>query len=601
MQVLFEPLDPGKTCAIYCTPLSQNGRRALCGTHPPPFFTTMGVYHSLYRLSLSVLLFTAVNVWGAISLASSFSNTTTPIDSATQISGVIWSTQEVPITIAANVTEVETFYAGGGAHDYTTFTLTGPTTFITYYTDGSDYDCTYHLASQSYTITTDATKAETFIVGLDGHTSTGHDAFHLPWEIRTTIVLTGPTVFTTTAFNGSCTAVSPPYALQSVPAPKVTTTSAGPAATPASVMPASRPTTLSETSTAATSTHQAETVFNPQPATGLVVSSSTSTPKLPTIVNSPAPETRSQGGEPIPSPATDPAVSMQSSVNTANPPPNLPSLISVPAFTPAAQPVVSIESQLITPVPSRSDAVVVGGQTITQGQAPTIISGLLVSMASGSVYVDGQGTQLPVAPPPPVTVAGQTGFLVNPSAFVIGSQTAVLGGSTITVFFTPIAFNSGTLIVGTSTIPIPALPTIPIPPTTQFSYITIGTQAIAVGSSAIVVDGTTLSPGSPGITVGGTLISLGSSAFVVGTKTEALNPQSSAGATGSMDIGGLIMSGIGQLSGGSISTTTAARTGSGNTPTGTLFAGAAEGKIEPKSWQIVGIWLCVGTCLLGLM
>ena len=103
-----------------------------------------------------------------------------------------------------------------------------------------------------------------------------------------------------------------------------------------------------------------------------------------------------------------------------------------------------------------SSAYVVDGQTITRGASLTI-SGTPISLASdGASAVVGTTTEdlLPSLTSGAVlTVGGQT-FTPNPSSFIMGGKTMTVGGSAI-ISGTPVALEpSGTLMVGTSEIPL---------------------------------------------------------------------------------------------------------------------------------------------------
>ena len=103
-----------------------------------------------------------------------------------------------------------------------------------------------------------------------------------------------------------------------------------------------------------------------------------------------------------------------------------------------------------------SSAYVVDGQTLTRGASLTI-SGTPISLASdGASAVVGSSTEnlMPSLTSGAVlTVGGQT-FTPNPSSFVLDGKTMTVGGSAI-ISGTPVELEpSGTLMVGTSEIPL---------------------------------------------------------------------------------------------------------------------------------------------------
>ncbi|KAL9069668.1 MAG: hypothetical protein Q9161_005368 [Pseudevernia consocians] len=122
-----------------------------------------------------------------------------------------------------------------------------------------------------------------------------------------------------------------------------------------------------------------------------------------------------------------------------------------------------------------------------------------------------------------VTVGGQT-IALDANAISVAGNTLKPGDPGITVEGTPVSLGSLIFVVGSRT-------EILSPPqaalTAQPSYTTIGGQIMSLGSSAIVIDGTTLNPAGPGITVDGTLVSLGSYIVVVGSHTQSLIPAQS--------------------------------------------------------------------------
>ena len=215
---------------------------------------------------------------------------------------------------------------------------------------------------------------------------------------------------------------------------------------------------------------------------------------------------------PVPAPAADPGVS-----NPAQP-------------VQPAQP-INVGGQIVAPAPGSSNAVIIGGQTVNQGQGPTTINGAAISVAGGSVFVNGQGAPVPTPAPAPQhqvpapVIGGQTASIVNPSAVVIGSQTANLGGPAITVGGTPVSLAPGGLVAGGQggggggvTIPLGAPTAI------------AGETPIPLGTTAVVIGSQTVSEGAPAVTIGGTPVSLGSAGLVLNPATTfAIGPGSGSG------------------------------------------------------------------------
>ena len=192
------------------------------------------------------------------------------------------------------------------------------------------------------------------------------------------------------------------------------------------------------------------------------------------------------------------------------------SLISNPTQTIAEYPAVNGHSD-----PSAADskdtkntqlalppAVALQGHTITQGAAPVTISDTPVVYQSGSISAGGEIKAVPTGwgqsnqDPKSMIVGGLT-FSAVPSAAKAES------GSHSSDDY---AANGAKMNDPPAKSPNPA------------TYITVGSETIAVDANGISVAGTILKPGSPGITIDGTPISLGSSIFVVGSRTELLSP-----------------------------------------------------------------------------
>ena len=790
------------------------------------------------------VLLASISFFIPSSSGTSYSNATITASPSTHFQGILRSSQGVTITVPPNVTEVYTFYPGGGAKNYTTFTLTGPTTFTTVYIDGSRVEFDYSSLLSTFTVTSGATQTETMLVSVDEAHKTGYlSKGHYPWLIETTFVLTGPTVFVTQGVTaGPAVMVSPPYALQSAPAKNldVKTTTAAPAMAPSpAVSSIQSPTVFNPKSAVISSSPPAPPVPAPSPDVQPPIPKQepppvlapTTTPSLqapivvatpisakgnePSIIpttseqsvppamspnspNSPAPvatppqpltaegqtvpvinpskaaaDTQTaviggpettigsnpvskiptgiiMGAPSVPAPTPQivqpalpsnvagepasrlnptavvigtqtavlggPAVTISSTpislvpagivigtsliaLPTARPlSPQLPSMI---AGEPASNlnptgvvigtqtavlggPAITISSVPISVVPAgivigtsfvafptapplspqlpssiagqpasllNPSAVVVGTQTALLGGPAITVSSTPVVFNSAGVLVGSSLISAPTTPPLPpsqqLTVAGQSATILNPSAVVVGSQTAVLGGSVITVSSTPISLGSAGLVVGTSTITLPTAPPLAIPnlptvlgnPISQLNpsavvvgsqtvgingpaiiisstlvslgsaglivgtstiplptsgaaagsppVITIGTEAVTLLPSAIAVGGTTIIPGGAGIIVDGTLVSLGPSDLVVGTKTETFATPTG---TQSAGLGGVIMSGFGQIS--TPSSAIGTQTNASSTPTSTLalFKGGAEKSIPRREWQM----LCLG-------
>ena len=162
---------------------------------------------------------------------------------------------------------------------------------------------------------------------------------------------------------------------------------------------------------------------------------------------------------------------------------------------------------------------VLDGATITPGAAAQTVDGTIIRLGrSGALTLGSNTISLQTPSPTPTTitaftVAGQT-FTPNPSAFSIAGTTISAGGPAVTIAGTVISLQpSGTLILGSSTIPLLASQTAS-PPVQNIDRFSVEAQ-----SSLAIVDGVTIRPGAPDVTVDGHNVSLeaGGSTLDVGT------------------------------------------------------------------------------------
>ena len=119
------------------------------------------------------------------------------------------------------------------------------------------------------------------------------------------------------------------------------------------------------------------------------------------------------------------------------------------------KPPLTFDGSTYYPTGPSSDYII-DGQTITPGASVTI-HGTPISLASdGASAVVGTSTEdlLPSLTSGAVLTVGSQTFTPNPSSFVIGGKTMTVGGSAI-ISGTPVVLESGgTLMVGTSDIPL---------------------------------------------------------------------------------------------------------------------------------------------------
>ncbi|KAL9076347.1 MAG: hypothetical protein Q9161_001063 [Pseudevernia consocians] len=209
------------------------------------------------------------------------------------------------------------------------------------------------------------------------------------------------------------------------------------------------------------------------------------------------------------------------------------SILSLPTLseTPPNK-IYTVAGQTFTPNPS---AFPIAGTIVSAGGSAVTIDGTIISLdPSGALAIGSTTIDLPNLSDPlssqVYTVAGQT-FTPNPSAFPIANTVISAGGPAATINGITVSLQpSGTLLIGSSTIP---LLTTPAP-----SDINIDGFDINAQSSFIVVDGMTLVPAAAGVTISGTLVSLeaGGATLNIGTGRFALPTATTGAANGSVNV-----------------------------------------------------------------
>ena len=198
------------------------------------------------------------------------------------------------------------------------------------------------------------------------------------------------------------------------------------------------------------------------------------------------------------------------------------------------------------PTPGSQSAAVFsfGGTALTQGGEAVTISGTRISLGPSAVVIGTSslsfstvvptigpsgviiGTSgLPISTPAPtrslLAIGSQTLTALRGSegGFEIGHSTLLPGSSAVVISGTTYSINEDdSLIVGTSTIPLATAGSID---TSNGALTADGETFTPLGSTAIVVDGSTLSIGGPAITEDGTKLSLASNGLLVGSSTFA--------------------------------------------------------------------------------
>ena len=206
------------------------------------------------------------------------------------------------------------------------------------------------------------------------------------------------------------------------------------------------------------------------------------------------------------------------------------STINLPSLSdPSPNKVYTVAGHTFTPNPS---AFPIAGTVLSAGRPAITVDGTTISLGqSGTLALGSSTIDLPnLSDPSPskvYTVAGQT-FTPNPSAFPITNTIISAGGPPATINGTIISLEpSGTLIIGSSTIPL-----------STTSDISIDGFDINAQSSFIVVDGVTLSAAAAGVTISGTLVSLeaGGATLDISTGRFALPTATTGAANGSVNV-----------------------------------------------------------------
>lgn len=208
------------------------------------------------------------------------------------------------------------------------------------------------------------------------------------------------------------------------------------------------------------------------------------------------------------------------------------------------------------------------GSTLLPGGAAITISGTPISLAPSGVLIIGSSSiDLPAksSVSDVFTTNGLT-FTAEPSAIVVDGITLVPGGPAITVLGTPISLRAGN---GAGVLII-GTSTINLPAhTLRSNLLTAGGLTFTSEPSALIVDGTTLLPGGPGATISGTPISLiageDSEILIIGTST--INLPTHASVPSILNVAGLTFTA--QPSGVAVNGFTLAPGGSGITVSGT--------------------------------
>ncbi|MCJ1466315.1 hypothetical protein MMC07_004934 [Pseudocyphellaria aurata] len=177
-------------------------------------------------------------------------------------------------------------------------------------------------------------------------------------------------------------------------------------------------------------------------------------------------------------------------------------------------PVLTVGGKTFTANPTEF---VVGSVTLSPNGPLATISGTPISLGSSNLVIGTSTIDLP-AEPSVFTVDGQP-LTVNPSGFSIGGSEILRGGSPVTISGKSVSFETSGISIATKTRSLSSSPSLPVLKVAGISF-TANPTGFHVGS-------VTLSPNGPLATISGTPISLGSSNLVIGNRTIDLPAESS--------------------------------------------------------------------------
>ena len=249
--------------------------------------------------------------------------------------------------------------------------------------------------------------------------------------------------------------------------------------------------------------------------------------------------------------------------------------IPLPTISPS-NPVLTIAGQTITANPTGFS---IAGTTITPNAPALAYSGTVISLNPTGVIVGASTFLFPSSsstPPSSVlTIGSQTLTAIPGGGFEINHSTLLPGFPALTVSGNTYSLNSASSLIvdGASTIP---LATAAAGPTNSnnAALTAAGQTFTPLGTTAVIINGTTLSLSSPAITeADGEIISLASDGLVIGSSTYAFPTPASAPATTTSNVTPIRQAAV--TSTGTLMGPTA---GSGSGPVATTAATAGSKK-----------------------
>ena len=151
----------------------------------------------------------------------------------------------------------------------------------------------------------------------------------------------------------------------------------------------------------------------------------------------------------------------------------------------------------------------VGGTALTLGGPAVTISNTRLSLGAAGLVVGSKTVPLPAIETPPPQSGGQ----IAPAVLSVAGTALTEGASPITVSGTRLSLGASGVVIGSSTIPLPA---------GASSIFAAGGQHFTAAPEVFFVGNQALTYGAPAITVSGTRLSLGNAGLVIGTSTMPL-------------------------------------------------------------------------------
>ena len=193
---------------------------------------------------------------------------------------------------------------------------------------------------------------------------------------------------------------------------------------------------------------------------------------------------------------------------------------TIPLQQTPAPSIITTEGQVFTL--QNNGAIAVDGITLSNGSPATTINGTPLHLISSNLVIGTNSIPLPTAasPSPTIITTDQQTLTLQPNGLVlIDGLTLTAGNPATTIAGTLLSLASNGLIIGTDTIPLPALTPAPSTPSV---ITTDGVVFTEQSDGVVVVNGVTLTDGGLGTSISGTPVKLDSAGLEIGNVTVPL-------------------------------------------------------------------------------